>query len=153
MKFYNLPISFLDESGPAAMQHGNSANSIQPLQIFQEMGRTIKRSKQFVYCQLLNFKQTPSTVGHHCAAIPEIVTAVTWLLGSCCSFVVLLMTQLLLHFNMEQTLVSENISPRCSQQRDISAKLKYTNKNDCPKHLLYIRCQTYSASHVREERR
>ena len=49
---------FTDESGPAAMQHGNSASNLKPLQVFQVTGRLLKElndrvlgSFQFIYKQ------------------------------------------------------------------------------------------------------
>ena len=49
---------FTDESGPAAMQHGNSATNLKPLQVFQVTGRLLKElnnrvldSFQFIYKQ------------------------------------------------------------------------------------------------------
>ena len=107
----------------------------------------------FIYCQLFNFNQMPASVSRQSLAIPNTVIRVAWLLVSYGSFVIILMTQLLLHFNMEQTLVSENISFRCSQQRDLSAKIKYTNKKLCPEHLLYNHCHIHIVNHFREERR
>jgi hypothetical protein len=46
-----------DESGPAAMQHGNSANNLKPLQFFQPTGKILKELKNLVTFQI-NFENT-----------------------------------------------------------------------------------------------
>ena len=55
---------FLDESGPAAMQHGNSAANLKPLQVFQVTGTIITEFKHRVLgsFQFINKEPTKTSV-------------------------------------------------------------------------------------------
>ena len=55
---------FLDESGPAAMQHGNSATNLKPLQVFQVTGTIITEFKHRVLgsFQFINKEPTKTSV-------------------------------------------------------------------------------------------
>ena len=62
----------VDESGPAAMQHGNSANNIQPLQIFQKTGTTmLKKLQRFILSRLLYIVNKSTSVNEHPSDVNE----------------------------------------------------------------------------------
>ena len=60
---------FADQSAPAAMQHGNTASNLKPLQVFQITGNLLKGLKDLILAIYSNFK--PSSVSVIASNIEE----------------------------------------------------------------------------------
>ena len=109
VKFYVFSI-FLDESGPAAMQHGNSATNLKPLQVFQVTGTIIAEFKHRVLgsFQFINKEPTKASVKTFLCNKDEILNIIINSIRPIFILLLVVATQFLLYTTFQTYCISTN---------------------------------------------
>ena len=98
-------MSFVDESGPAAMQHGNSARNLQPLQIFQKTGKMVADLNSIIFSPMLRLKTTSVNILAPNNEDIKLVSSIRPI-----AILLIVVTQLLFHLICQRSLMSSSTS-------------------------------------------
>ena len=136
-------VFFSDESGPAAMQHGNSATNLKPLQVFQVTGRLLTELKYRVLSSFQFIYKQPSSTSVKISVynISEIVKIIISSIRSIFILLLVLATQFLLFSTFQPYCILTTFA--LQQNLIYNQSISNSNKSENKKVTRWKRLQTY----------